>query len=135
MNARHYLCLMLLLATGCLPIPTPPHGIGIVIEEETFESLRPSETSRADVLLTLGKPHHRVEGDRFLLYEWDVAYGYVIVGGYTQAYPIPVTAPHYLCLEFAEDGRLIRRETITGGLYAKPDKAIEKCKNSKVQSQ
>ena len=134
MSVRYCFYLMLLLASGCLPVPTPPHGIGIVLDEETFESLQPGRANRADVLLTLGKPHHRLSDDRYLIYEWDIAYGYAIVGEYTQAYPIPVTAPHYLCLEFSEDGQLVRRETLTGGLYAKPDKAIERCKNPEKPS-
>ena len=121
--------LFCLLLASCIPVPTPPHGLGVVLDEETFEGLRPGEATRADVLLTLGEPHHRIDQDRCLMYEWAVAYGYVIVGGAMQAYPIPVVAPHYLCLEFADDSRLIRRETFTGGLYAKPDKAIARCQH------
>lgn len=126
MKTIRYL-LLCLLVTGCIPVPTPPHGIGVVIDEKAFKALLPGEATRADLLLTLGTPQYRLAEDHFLLYEWDVAYGYVIVGGYTQAYPIPVTAPHYVCFEFADDGLLIRRDTFTGGLYAKPDKAIERC--------
>lgn len=123
--------LLLMLVGGCLPLPTPPHGLGVVIDKESFERLRPGEATRADVLLALGEPRHRLGADRFLMYEWAVSYGYVLVGGATQAYPIPVAAPHYLCLEFADDGRLMRREKLTGGLYAKPGKAIERCMNPK----
>lgn len=125
---------MLLLIGGCLPLPTPPHGLGVVLDEESYERLRPGEVSRADVLLALGEPRHRLGGDRFLMYEWAVSYGYVVVGGATQAYPIPVTAPHYLCLEFGDDSRLVRREKLTGGLYAKPDRAIERCMKPKESS-
>jgi hypothetical protein len=112
---------------GCLPLPTIPHGLGVVLDKEAFESLRPGEVSRADVLLALGEPRHRLEKDRFLMYEWTVAYGYVIVGGPCQALPIPVTAPHYLCLEFGLDSSLLRREHFRGSLYANPKKAIRKC--------
>jgi hypothetical protein len=115
------------LFAGCLPLPTIPHGLGVVLDKEEFESLRPGEATRADVLLNLGEPRHRLEKDRFLMYEWTVAYGYVIVGGGYQAYPIPVTAPHYLCLEFGPDSGLVRREHFIGSLYAHPDKAIRKC--------
>ncbi|MDH3454642.1 MAG: hypothetical protein OEL80_05790 [Desulfuromonadales bacterium] len=121
------LLLLLLLAAGCIPLPAPPHGLGAVLDEESFEKLRPGAASRADVLLALGEPRHRLDGDRFLMYEWSVAYGYVIVGGPAQAYPIPVTVPHYLCLEFADDGQLVRSSQLTGGLYAKPDQAIAHC--------
>ena len=116
-----------LLIAGCLPVPAVPHGLGVVPDKKAFESLCPGTATRADVLLLLGEPNHRLDDDRFLMYEWIVAYGYVIVGGYTQAYPFPVTAPHYLCLEFGADSRLVRREHLTGSLYAKPDKAIRRC--------
>ena len=118
-----------LLLSGCLPIPAVPHGLGVVPDKEAFESLLPGEATRADILLLLGPPNHRLDDDRFLMYEWMVSYGYIIVGGYTQAYPIPVTAPHYMCLEFGPDSRLVRREYLTGSLYAKPEKAIRRCMN------
>ena len=117
---------MLLLA-GCLPVPTVPHGLEPVPDQETVDSLSPGASTRADVLLRLGEPRHRLDDDRFFLYEWKVAYGYVIVGGYTQAYPVPVAGPQYLCFEFGPDSQLIRREHVIGSLYAKPDKAIRKC--------
>ncbi len=117
---------MLLLA-GCLPVPTVPHGLEPVPDQETVDSLSPRASTRADVLLRLGEPRHRLDDDRFFLYEWDVAYGYVIVGGYTQAYPVPVAGPQYLCFEFGPDSGLVRREHLIGSLYAKPDKAIRKC--------
>ena len=116
-----------LLLSGCLPIPVVPHGLGVVPDKEAFESLRPNSATRADVLLLLGEPNYRLDDDRFLMYEWTVAYGYVIVGGYTQAYPVPVAKPHYLCLEFGPDSRLVRSEQLTGSLYSKPDKAIRRC--------
>jgi hypothetical protein len=75
----------------------------------------------------MGEPRHRLDDDRFLMYEWDVAYGYVVVGGGTQAYPIPVMAPHYFCLEFGPDSQLARCDHLVGSLYAKPDKAIRRC--------
>jgi hypothetical protein len=117
---------MLLLA-GCLPIPTVPHGLEPVPDQEAVDSLSPGVSTRADVLLLLGEPKHRLDDDRFFLYEWDVAYGYVIVGGYTQAYPVPVAGPQYLCFEFGPDSRVVHREHLIGSLYAKPDKAIRKC--------
>lgn len=122
-----FLTLLIILGVGCIPLPTPPHGLGVVLDKESFANLTPGHVARADVLLTLGEPRYRLDADRFLMYEWAVAYGYVIVGGATQAYPIPVVAPHYLCLEFAADGQLVRRDEITGGLYAKPDRAIDQC--------
>jgi hypothetical protein len=82
---------------------------------------------RSDVLLTLGEPHYRLQGDRFLMYEWQVAYGYVFIGGAGAGAIFPATAPHFLCLEFGEDTQLVRQSTLSGSLYTKPDKAIESC--------
>lgn len=127
MMGRAILLLCTLLLFGCLPVPTPPHGIGVVLDKKSFESLKPGEAHRADVLLTLGEPRFRIEKDRFFIYEWTVAYGYVIVGGYLQGYAIPVTAPHYLCLEFGQDSRLVRREHFVVAPYTKADEAIRKC--------
>ncbi len=79
------------------------------------------------MLLTLGEPRYRIEGDRFLMYEWDVAYGYLVVGGPQAAYPVPVVAPHYLCFEFGADGRLVRRSTLSGSIFGKADEAIGEC--------
>jgi len=79
------------------------------------------------MLLTLGEPRYRLEGDRFMMYEWDVAYGYLVIGGPQAAYPVPVVTPHYLCFEFGADGRLVRRSTLSGAIYGKPDRAIGEC--------
>lgn len=122
------------LPAGCLPIPMIPHGLGVVLDQEDFEALKPGEVSRSDILMNLGEPRYRIEADRFLMYEWTVAYGYVIIGGAYQAYPVPVTAPHYLCLEFTEDAMLLRREHLTGSFFAEPDKAIRKCQGQPEES-
>jgi hypothetical protein len=119
------------LLAGCLPVPTIPHGLGVVLDKKDLESLRPGEVTRADVLLRLGEPSYRLEEDRFFMYEWTLAYGYVFIGGGYQAAGFPVTAPHYLCLEFGTDSNLLRREQITGSLYSKPDKAIQRCCHQK----
>lgn len=115
------------LFAGCFPVPTIPHGLGAV-DKEDLESLRPGEVTRADVLLRLGEPSYRFEEDRFFMYGWTVTYGYVIIGTVAG---FPVTAPHYLCLEFGSDSNLLRREQITGSLYSKPYKAIQRCCHQK----
>ena len=123
------------LFVGCLPVPMIPHGLGVVLDKKDFEALKPGEATRTDILMNLGEPMYRFEADRFFMYEWTVAYGYVIVGGYYQAYPIPVTAPHYLCLEFDTDSMLLRREHLSGFLYSGPGKTIRKCKGQTEEAQ
>jgi hypothetical protein len=116
-----------LLLAGCLPIPVVPHGLGVVPDKDAFKSLCSGAPTRADVLLSMGEPKYRLDDDRFLMYEWDVAYGYVAIGaGYSGAI-FPVMAPHYFCLEFGPDSQLVRCEHLTGSLYAKPDKAMRRC--------
>ena len=117
----------ILLLSGCLPVPTLPHALSVVPDKDACEALVIGEATRADVLLLMGDPRYRLEDDRFFMYEWTVSYGYLIVGGYMQAYPIPVIAPHYYCLEFGNDSRLVRREHLIGALYGKPEKAKRKC--------
>lgn len=115
------------LVAACLPIPVPPHALGVVPDRDAFASLAVGMSRRADVVLTLGEPHYRLDGDRFLMYEWTVAYGYLIFGGPGAAAALPVSAPHYLCFEFAPDGRLVRKDELAGAIYSEPDKAIDKC--------
>ncbi len=58
-----------IVANGCIPvlIPTPSYGVR-VITEETVESLRPGQSTRADVLHLLGDPVERIEEDQFFVY-------------------------------------------------------------------
>ncbi len=117
------------LAAGCVPIPVPPHGLGVVPDRNSVASFSTGASRRADVLLKLGEPRYRLDGDRFLMYEWDVAYGYLLVGGPGAATAVPVVAPHYLCFEFGPDASLVRKTEITGSIYGKPDEAIGQCMN------
>ena len=118
-----FILMGLLFITGCVAIPTVPHNFGVVPDKEAFESFRPGVTVRADVLLLLGEPKHRLSDDRFLMYQWKVAYGYIVIyGGWGL-----IAVPHYMCLEFGADSRLIRREYLTGSFLAKPDEAIKRC--------
>ena len=123
----HAAAIGLLLLSGCLPVPTWPHAISVAPDKDACEAFVIGEATRADVLLVMGDPHYTLDDDRFFMYEWTVSYGYVIIGGYTAAVPIPVTAPHYYCLEFGPDSRLLRREHLAGSLYGKPAKAMGKC--------
>lgn len=125
----------LTLFGGCLPVPTIPHEVGVVLDKDTFESFQPGVTTRADVLLNFGEPKYKYEDDQYLIYEWHVVYGYVVVGGYTAAYPVPVSAKRYLCFEFGADSYILRREYFTGSIeaFAESDEAIEACTNGKEE--
>jgi len=110
------------LLAGCILVPTPPHGLGMVYDKDSVASMRPGETTRADVLLTLGEPKYRLEDDGFFMYEWSVAYVWLFTI-ITQQPFIPIGFPHYLCLEFGADSRITSCNELTGSI----DKAILKC--------
>jgi len=122
LNFRKALLCAVLLLAGC--VPTIPYGMVHEYDREVYESLRPGEATRADVLLTIGEPLYRFEEDRFFMYEWLVVYAFGVI---PPAVAFPVYAPHYLCLEFAPDSCLVRREHFIGSIYGKPEKAIQKC--------
>ena len=115
------------LLGGCLPIPTPPHELGPAPDHAAVAALQTGPAQRSDVLLALGEPHYRLQGDRFLMYEWQVAYGYIFFGGPGGGAMFPATAPHFLCFEFGDDARVVRQSALSGSLYTNADKAIEKC--------
>jgi len=121
--------------SGCLfiPVPTPGHSLGSTVSTSTFESLRPGEMSRTDVLLEIGEPSYRSENDRYLIYAWTDVYGYGVLfvgAGYSGVFlpPMSLTAPNYLCLEFGPDSVLVRRENFHGEMNEKLANAIDKCK-------
>ena len=81
MNAqllRQAICIaiagVILLVDGCVIVPTPEHGLG-QISDATTRSLRAGETTRAEVLLTLGEPTQSFD-DQVFSYEWHVKVGY-----------------------------------------------------------
>lgn len=39
MTAREMVMILSLLTVGCIPVPTPPHGLGVVLDEKAFEAL------------------------------------------------------------------------------------------------
>lgn len=122
MTFRKVLLGIVFLLAGCAP--TIPHGLGRVYDRKSYETLHPGESTRTDVLMTLGEPLYRFEEDRFFMYEWEVVYawGYIPYGPF-----FPVCAPHYLCLEFAPDSHLVRCEHFIGSLYGTAEKAIQRC--------
>ena len=98
---------------GCVIVPTPgmlyEGSRRAVIAEDVIVSLKPSDTTREDVLLRLGDPTERVEGNRFFIYQWttgDITVVVLLPGG--AAGGIDKTKNHLLSLEFSPSNRLIR---------------------------
>lgn len=130
MNLSAALVFYALILIGCLlPVPVPTSAVHqrptVVLSNESFNALRPGETTRADVLLSLGEPSSRINGDQFLLYEWAGDYGFVFIGPFGK--DAFLTARNYLCLEFGENSVLVRRETFTGSSLGISNSAIIEC--------
>lgn len=108
-----------------MPIPTPAHGGYGVVTDETLESLKPGQATRADVLLRLGDPSERIDEDRFFIYRWERTHGYVywaivIPAPYTAVGASDVAAykrSHFLVMEFTTDNQLKRSEFIHSSLF------------------
>jgi hypothetical protein len=113
MNPRRLvvaLATMGVLSSGCLIIPTPAGGgRGGVITRGSVEPLGLGVATRTDVLLRLGNPAERLEGDRFFVYRWERIHGLVLflVPGFAGSSG-PIWDKHYLGLEFTTDGHLKR---------------------------
>jgi len=115
--------------SGCiiLPVPTPAHsGVG-VITEEAVKSLKPEETTRAEVLLMFGAPTNRYEEDRFFVYTFERIHGYLFVAlAYAGGAGAPMKKAHYLALEFTSTGRLRRQAFLEQPWFGKDrDKAVQ----------
>lgn len=103
------LCGILLALSGCLVLPTAPYRVDPTsrrrIQPEQVKALAPGVATRADVLLALGDPEMRLDGERLLLYQWGTASGLFLsesAGG-----PL-ASSFHDLLFEFDDTG-LLRR--------------------------
>lgn len=114
MNTRSATLLAAFLLTaafvsgGCVVVvPSPPMGIH-EITAEALAQLKPGETTRVDVLMTLGDPTRRLEGDRVFCYDWSEIHwvGAIAVPGGGE--PIAFGDRHRLAIEFSEAGTIAR---------------------------
>lgn len=94
------------MISGCIIVPTPLHGGKGVVSEEVAKSFVPGETTRAEVLLQLGSPDHRLEDDRFIVYDWTQIAGYWAAGGRGSATVGVIEVLRLICFEFTKDNRL-----------------------------
>jgi hypothetical protein len=108
-------------SSGCIIIPTPSHGGVGLITKETIDSFEPGKTTRADILLRLGNPAERLEGDRLFTYTWEEVQAYIIYAvPYVTGGVAPLFAPYHLCLEFSPENRLKRVQVIKSLPSLKP---------------
>ena len=115
---------VMLLIGSCLYVPTPEHGDS-QIPDDVMNFLVPGKTTRADVLLRFADPVQRLEEDRYFIYHWETAIGYIIYGAGYWGDVIPNKNPHYLCLDFTSDGKLYRWKHFQEGYIQRhPEKQI-----------
>jgi len=87
-----------------------------MISDEVMNLFIPGKTTRADVLLRIGMPTQTFEEDRYFLYHWEAAVGYIFFGyGYSGAGGANRNL-HYLCLEFTSDHTLKRYKHFEQGV-------------------
>ncbi len=119
---------------ACLYIPTPEHGLisgRAMIGNEEIEDLELGKTTRADVLLKFGDPSERLDDDAFFCYEWERVQGVVAVAGGASA---DVGKRHFFCVQFSEEGILVRAEHIKADLFGDAVKKKEEVLASWRQS-
>jgi outer membrane protein assembly factor BamE (lipoprotein component of BamABCDE complex) len=127
---------IILLVDGCVIIPTPEHGLG-QISDATTKSLRVGETTRAEVLLTLGEPTQSFD-DQVFSYEWHVKVGYAGI-----AIPRPGMPPdvrggalkrrRFFCIAFGTDD-LVTDSTLFEDRFFHNRNEIESAKDQWIYS-
>ncbi|WP_257310633.1 hypothetical protein [Geothrix fuzhouensis] len=114
------LLLGMALLVGCTP-PQLRQAAPAESELEWFAFLSDGKTTREDVLLRLGTPSARLEGERILTYAFsrNAAGAWGPVGRrWDRALKTPVFSDHHvhsLVLVFAVDGRLVRHSLVVSG--------------------
>ena len=97
-----------LAAQGCvIVLPSPPVKLNEV-GAETLARLRPGNTTRVDVLMALGDPTKRLDGDRVFFYDWEEIHWVGAVGVPGGGEPFAIGDTHRLAIEFSADGTIAR---------------------------
>ena len=119
MKAR--LCLVAAFLSGlagCLYIPTPEHSSLQVdgryrapISEEKIAQIAVGTTTRADILLALGRPTKRIQDDRYFAYDWATIQGYLAFGFGPGAGGVGAVPNRYLLLIELDERGVVRRFT------------------------
>lgn len=126
MVLKHIFCALsvMTIASCILPVPLP-NIPSRAFSDETLKSVHLG-TTRADVLMTLGNPDRRTEGDRYFGYWWTVGEFATIlavpsIGGVTEVY----SRPHMLMLEFDPDGRVKRMQKLSKESFPLLDREVD----------
>lgn len=98
-------------------LPLPGETLHAV-PEQAAAALGPGTATRADVLLRLGEPTWRNDGDTHFVYEWETLHGGIVLG-----FPLPFggafeVSCHCLGIRFRPDGLVAERRHFDGGVHS-----------------
>jgi outer membrane protein assembly factor BamE (lipoprotein component of BamABCDE complex) len=103
---------------GCIYIPTPEHsamqadgGYRAAISDEKVARISVGRTTRADILLALGRPTQRIQDDRYFAYDWATVQGYFVFGIAPGAGGMAAVPNRYSLLIEFDQGGVVRRFT------------------------
>lgn len=103
------------LLAGCVvPHPEYSDGKSPYIASRSIEKIEIGKASRADVVMLLGEPSGRHDGDRVLHYSWGAIVGFWGLGyGMTS----DIWRMRKLCLAFDERGILAQKTFFDPGIF------------------
>lgn len=119
--ARHLRTLpVLCLMAACVPLPIPPMGDTADSRQNIGDSvpafIAPGKTNRADVLLALGEPDERRNGDEIFVYVRKTdegGIGFLVGGGMRGGLIGPPTTHRKLTIDFDRTGIVTSARTDT----------------------
>jgi outer membrane protein assembly factor BamE (lipoprotein component of BamABCDE complex) len=108
---------MLVAVLDACVIPVPVQEVSNEVSEQSLAAIEPSASTRADVLLLLGEPTIRGDGDRHFVYSWRKSHGGALV-----AFPYPVgggvgKSCHCLVIRFAPNGGVAKVKVFHGEVH------------------
>lgn len=108
------LATFVLLASGCVVIPTSYHSGGSRqnLSHDEEKKLTEGTTSKREVLLMLGEPEFASEDGKVLRYDWQKVKAIWIAGGYYSAASGAVEREYSLELTFDERNVLAKKEVL-----------------------
>lgn len=99
----------MLLSTGCVVIPVDYYQAGSRqnLTPRTLQQIQVGNTTKTEVLLTLGEPDFVSESEDRLGYAWSKVKALVFVGGYGAAAMGEAARNYVLVIAFDESGRAV----------------------------
>lgn len=108
------LAMFVVLASGCVVIPTSYHAAGSRenLSHDEDKNLTEGATSKREVLMMLGEPEFASEDGKVLRYDWQKVKAIWVAGGYYAAASGAVEREYSLELTFDERNVLTKKEVL-----------------------